>query len=286
MKNDTSIVAFLAAGLLVVGVVIGIPLVHAIQLSLYRLESFVGEPEWVGLANYARVVSEPEFWSAFGNGAVIALASIALQVALGIAIAMVLNETFVGQGLARGIMILPYLLPTVVACLTFEWLLDGSYGYVKAILSQLGLPMFDWSASRGPATATIVLVSVWIWTPFVVTCVLAGLQSIPKQLYGAAKVDGAGPWQRFWHVTIPGLKPVLTVVVLLRGIWMFNKFDVVWLLTRGGPVNSTETLPVLAYRKTFQAFDVGGGAAVATISFLILSAVILVYLRLFPLDDR
>ena len=286
MKNDTSIVAFLAAGLLVVGVVIGIPLVHAIQLSLYRLESFVGEPEWVGLANYARVVSEPEFWSAFGNGAVIALASIALQVALGIAIAMVLNETFVGQGLARGIMILPYLLPTVVACLTFEWLLDGSYGYVKALLANVGLPMVDWSASRGPATATIVFVSVWIWTPFVVTCVLAGLQSIPKQLYEAAKVDGAGAWQRFWHVTIPGLRPVLTVVVLLRGIWMFNKFDVVWLLTRGGPVNSTETLPVLAYRKTFQAFDVGGGAAVATISFLILSAVILVYLRLFPLDDR
>ena len=286
MKNDTSIVAFLAAGLLVVGVVIGIPLVHAIQLSLYRLESFVGEPEWVWLANYARVVSEPEFWSAFGNGAVIALASIALQVALGIAIAMVLNETFVGQGLARGIMILPYLLPTVVACLTFEWLLDGSYGYVKSLLANVGLPMVDWSASRGPATATIVFVSVWIWTPFVVTCVLAGLQSIPKQLYEAAKVDGAGAWQRFWHVTIPGLRPVLTVVVLLRGIWMFNKFDVVWLLTRGGPVNSTETLPVLAYRKTFQAFDVGGGAAVATISFLILSAVILVYLRLFPLDDR
>lgn len=286
MKNDTSIVAFLAAGLLVVGVVIGIPLVHAIQLSLYRLESFVGEPEWVGLANYARVVSEPEFWSAFGNGAVIALASIALQVALGIAIAMVLNETFVGQGLARGIMILPYLLPTVVACLTFEWLLDGSYGYVKSLLANVGLPMVDWSASRGPATATIVFVSVWIWTPFVVTCVLAGLQSIPKQLYEAAKVDGGGAWQRFWHVTIPGLRPVLTVVVLLRGIWMFNKFDVVWLLTRGGPVNSTETLPVLAYRKTFQAFDVGGGAAVATISFLILSAVILVYLRLFPLDDR
>ena len=155
MKNDTSIVAFLAAGLLVVGVVIGIPLVHAIQLSLYRLESFVGEPEWVGLANYARVVSEPEFWSAFGNGAVIALASIALQVALGIAIAMVLNETFVGQGLARGIMILPYLLPTVVACLTFEWLLDGSYGYVKSLLANVGLPMVDWSASRGPATATI-----------------------------------------------------------------------------------------------------------------------------------
>jgi multiple sugar transport system permease protein len=209
-----------------------------------------------------------------------------LQVVLGIGIAMILNQSFFGQSIARGVMILPYLLPTVVACLTFEWLLDGSYGLVKSALAGSGIKMFDWSESRWSATGTIVLVSVWIWTPFVVTCVLAGLQSIPRQLYEAAKVDGAGPWSRFWHVTIPGLKPVLTVVVLLRGIWMFNKFDVVWLLTKGGPVNSTETLPVLAYRKAFQAFDVGGGAAVATISFAMLSIVILIYLRLFPLDEK
>lgn len=286
MKNDSSVVAFLVLGLLVVGVVIGIPLVHAIQLSLYQAESFVAQPQWVGLANYARVLGDDRFWSALGNGTLIAVSAIVLQVVLGVAIALVLNQAFPGQRLVQGIMILPYLLPTVVACLTFEWLLDGSYGYVRAVLASLGIPMFDWSASRGPATATIVLVSVWIWTPFVVTCVLAGLQSIPKALYEAARVDGAGGWHRFWHVTVPGLKPVLTVVVLLRGIWMFNKFDVVWLLTKGGPVNSTETLPVLAYHQAFQAFDVGGGAAVATISFLLLAVIILIYLRLFPLDEK
>ena len=107
MKNDASIVGFLAVGLLVVGVVIGIPLVHAMQLSLYKLDSFVGSPEWVGLANYTRVLSDPEFWRAFGNGTLIALAAIVLQIVLGIGIAMVLNQAFVGQGLARGFMILP-----------------------------------------------------------------------------------------------------------------------------------------------------------------------------------
>jgi multiple sugar transport system permease protein len=286
MKKDYTIVSFLLFGLLVVAVIIGIPLLHAMQLSFYKLESFIGEPSFVGLDNYARVLVDRDFWSAFGNGLVIAGSSIVLQVVLGIGIAMILNQSFFGQSIARGVMILPYLLPTVVACLTFEWLLDGSYGLVKSALAGSGIKMFDWSESRWSATGTIVLVSVWIWTPFVVTCVLAGLQSIPRQLYEAAKVDGAGPWSRFWHVTIPGLKPVLTVVVLLRGIWMFNKFDVVWLLTKGGPVNSTETLPVLAYRKAFQAFDVGGGAAVATISFAMLSIVILIYLRLFPLDEK
>jgi len=285
-RRDWTLIWFLLIGVVVVAAIIGVPLLHAIQLSLYKMESFVGDPQWVGWDNYARVLADADFWRAFGNGTVIALLSIGLQLVFGVGIAMVLNQTFVGQSIARGLMILPYLLPTVVACLTFEWLLDGSYGLVKAMLSSAGLPMFDWSATRWSATATIVLVSVWIWTPFVVTCVLAGLQGIPRQLYEAAEVDGAGPIARFWHVTVAGLKPVLTVVILLRGIWMFNKFDVVWLLTKGGPLNSTETLPVLAYRRAFQAFDVGGGAAVATISFAILAVVIAVYLRLFPLDDR
>lgn len=286
MKKDYATTSFLVFGLLVVAVIIGIPLLHAIKLSFYRLDSFIGEPSFVGLDNYFRVLVSPDFWGALGNGFIIAGSSIVLQVVLGISIAIILNQNFVGQNIARGVMILPYLLPTVVACLTIEWLLDGSYGLVRSVLASLGLTMFDWSESRWSATATIVLVSVWIWTPFVVTCVLAGLQSIPRQLFEAAKVDGAGPWAQFWHVTIPGLKSVLTVVVLLRGIWMFNKFDVVWLLTKGGPANSTENLPVLAYRKAFQAFDVGGGAAVATISFAMLSVVILLYLKLFPLDDK
>lgn len=145
--------------------------------------------------------------------------------------------------------------------------------------------MFDWGANPATAMGVIVMVSVWIWTPFVVTCVLAGLQGIPAQLYEAAHVDGASAWKQFWHITLPGLRSVMIVVILLRGIWMFNKFDVVWLLTKGGPLNETETLPTLAFRRAFVEFNLGGGAAVATMSFLLLAIVILVYLRLFPIDE-
>ncbi|MCA0339864.1 MAG: sugar ABC transporter permease, partial [Proteobacteria bacterium] len=160
-----------------------------------------------------------------------------------------------------------------------------NYGLLKSILASLGIGIADWSSHAFTARGTIVLVSVWLWTPFVVTCVLAGLQTIPTQLYEAAHVDGAGPWRQFWHITLPGLRSVLVVVILLRGIWMFNKFDLIWLLTKGGPLSQTETLPTLAYRKSFLEFNLGGGAAVATISFFILAGVMLIYLRLFPIDD-
>jgi len=265
--------------------IIGGPLIYAVMLSFYSARSFMSEPEWVGLSNYIKVLQDPLFWNSLTNGLTIALSSIVLQVVLGVGIAMVLNKRFVGQTIARSIAILPYFLPTVVACLVAQWILEPNYGLVKTALASIGVGMLDWSSHAFTAKGTIILVSVWLWTPFVVTCVLAGLQTIPTQLYEAARVDGAGAWTQFWHITIPGLRSVLIVVILLRGIWMFNKFDLIWLLTKGGPLNQTETLPTLAYRKSFIEYNLGGGAAVATISFLLLSGVILIYLRLFPIDD-
>jgi multiple sugar transport system permease protein len=285
MVQDRRIVALFVGSILVLGAIIGGPLVYAIMLSFYSAKSFIGAPQWVGLANYAKAIQDPLFWLSFSNGLMIALSAIFLQVVLGIGIALVLNKKFLGQSVLRAVAILPYFLPTVVACLIAQWILDPNYGLVKSLLASVGIGMADWSSHAFTARGTIVLVSVWLWTPFVVTCVLAGLQTIPTQLYEAARVDGAGAWRQFWHITVPGLRSVLIVVILLRGIWMFNKFDLIWLLTKGGPLNQTETLPTLAYRKAFLEFNLGGGAAVATISFLILASVILVYLRLFPIDD-
>ncbi len=285
MVQDWRIVALFIGSIVLLGVIIGGPLIYAIMLSFYSAKSFIGELQWVGLKNYTSALQDPLFWLSFTNGLIIAISAIVLQVVLGVGIAMVLNKRFLGQTVVRAIAILPYFLPTVVACLIAQWMLDPNYGLLKSILASIGAGMPDWSSHAFTARGTIVLVSVWLWTPFVVTCVLAGLQTIPTQLYEAARVDGAGAWRQFWHVTIPGLRSVLIVVILLRGIWMFNKFDLIWLLTKGGPLNQTETLPTLAYRKSFLEFNLGGGAAVATISFLILAGVILVYLRLFPIDD-
>lgn len=285
MRQDWRIVTLFVASVLLLGAIVGGPLLYSIKLSFYTAESFIAVPRWVGLGKYQQVLLSPLFWNALWNGLVISISAIVLQVLLGVSIALVLNRRFIGQTVVRALAILPYFLPTVVACLIAQWLLDPNYGLIKEILKSFGLGMFDWGAESSTAKGTIVLVSVWIWTPFVVTCVLAGLQTIPNQLYEAARVDGASAWQQFWHITLPGLRSVLIVVVLLRGIWMFNKFDVIWLLTKGGPLNETETLPTLAYRKAFLEFDLGGGAAVATISFLMLASIILIYLRVFPIDE-
>ncbi len=284
MRQDKRIVLLFVTSILVMGVIVGGPLVYAIKLSLYSSASFYNQAEWVGLGNYFKLLQEPYFWMALLNGFEISVGAIALQMVIGIAIALDLNKQFFGNGVVRSLSVLPYFLPPVVAVLIATWIFDPNFGLVKNMMESLGLRMFDWGVYSWSAKGMIIMVSVWLWTPFVTTCVLAGLQTIPNQLYEAARVDGASAWTQFWHITLPGLKSILIVVVLLRSIWMFNKFDVIWLLTRGGPMNQTETLPTLAYRRAFVEFDLGSGAAVATLSFLILAVVILIYLRMFPLD--
>lgn len=286
MNSKATIYSFLGVGMAVTLALIVAPVVYAISLSFYRLDSFVGTPQWVGLGNYIAVLSLPEFWSALINGLIYSFGSIVLQLVLGIGFALVLNEVFPGRNFVRGLSILPYLLPTVVVVLTFKWMVDGSIGIITAGIAALGLPPVNWFESPGAAMTSVIFVSVWMWTPFVTTCFLAALQTVPASLYEAARVDGTTAVQRFFHITLPMLKPILTVVVLLRAIWMFNKFDVIWLLTRGGPVGATEHLAILSYRHAFSLFDIGGGAAIATISFLILSAVVFVYFRLFPLETE
>lgn len=286
MKSDWVINGFLVIGLLVTALCIVFPLLHAIQLSFFHLESFVSEPKWIGLQNYSETLADPVFWRALLHGCIYAGFSIFFQVSLGIAIALVLSKSFKGQQIVRGLSLLPYLLPTVIVTLTFLWMMDGSLGIITIGLAKIGIRDVPWFETPFTAMAMVIFVSVWLWTPFVTTCFLAALQTVPKALYDAAKVDGLGPWRTFWQVTIPVLKPILTIIVLLRAIWMFNKFEVVWLLTSGGPVGATEHLPILAYRKAFLMFNVGGGAAVATISFTILSIAVFIYFKLNPIEEK
>jgi multiple sugar transport system permease protein len=164
-------------------------------------------------------------------------------------------------------------------------MLDGSIGVITHAVNKVGFGKVNWLETPSLAMLTVILVSVWTWTPFVTTCFLAALQTIPIDLADAARVDGTTAWQRFIYITLPILKPILVIIILLRGIWMFNKFDVIWIMTKGGPLGATEHLPILTYQKTFQIYDIGGGTAVATISFLILFTIVIIYLRVFPIED-
>jgi len=262
------------------------PVLHAIELSFYHSQSFVSERTWVGMSNYLRVLQEPGFWRAFSIGLTFSVITIVMQVVLGIGCALLLDQPFFGRPVVRGLAVLPYLLPTVVVAVAFQWLLDGSLGLFTVWAEQLGFGRPAWFEDPAMAMLIVVIASVWTWTPFVTISFLAALQTVPKSLYEAARVDGAGPWKRFWHVTIPMLVPMLMVIILLRSIWMFNKFDIIWLMTKGGPLSATEHLPVMAYRRAFMQYDVGGGAAIATLSFAVLSLLIIVYFYFYPLDGK
>jgi multiple sugar transport system permease protein len=167
----------------------------------------------------------------------------------------------------------------------WKWVLDVNHGLVNACLSRLGFDVIEWFGTPSMAWMSVIFVSVWHWTPFVTITFLAALQTVSDDLYDAAAVDGATGWQRLLYVTLPVLKPVLVVIIMLRSIFMFNKFDIVWLLTQGGPLTATEHLPILAYQRTFAMFDIGGGAAVATSIFIFLTLLIWVYFKLFPLEE-
>ncbi len=278
--------AMLAPGLFIAIVSILLPVLYAIGLSFFQAESFISKSTFVGFDNYLSIFTEQRYWEAFEHGLFYAVVTVALQLVFGIAIASVLNQDFPGRNLVRGLALMPYILPTVAAAYVWRWLLDPNNGLVASMLTGLGYPTVDWFGTTVTAWFSVIFISVWQWTPFVTIAYLAGLQGVNPELYEAARLDGASAWQCFIRITIPTLRPVLLVIIVLRGIFMFNKFDMIWLLTGGGPLNVTENLAVLAYQKTFNTFDIGGGAAAACSIFLFLTALIWIVFRVMPLEDE
>jgi multiple sugar transport system permease protein len=271
--------------LIVTVLFIFVPVIYAVTLSFFKMETIVSPGKFVGIGNYREIFSDPLFWNALKNGVIYAISTVALQLIIGIGIALILDQNFKGRNYFRGLAIVPYVIPTVVASFTWLWILDPNVGIVNKVIKGLGLGTVTWFETPLTAMFSTVLVSVWIWTPFVTLTFLAGLQGIDQELHEAARVDGATWTQRFLFITLPLLKPILVIIVLLRTIWMFNKFDIIWLLTQGGPLHATEHLPVLAYLRAFRMFEVGNGAGIATVSFLLLIVLIFIYLKRVNIDE-
>lgn len=271
----------LSPSLLLLGGLVAFPIAYNLWLSLFDKHAFMPVQTFVGLKHYVYFAQDPEFWSSVRYGVIYTGSTLLLQLGLGIAAALLLNEAFLGRGLLRGVVLFPYMIPTIVAVILWKWLLNDSYGLVnhllvtahvvRAPLPWLGRDYIMWS---------LILTSVWQFFPFVVVAYLARLQTIPPELYEAAKVDGAGAWGRFVHVTVPQTRNVLFVIVLLRSIFMFTKFDTVWLMAgEGGVSRYIRTLPVYAYARSFTYLQAGMGAALAVIMFAMLLVVAAVYFR-------
>ncbi len=265
------------------------PVGYAVWLSFHRKHAYLPVETFIGLTNYKNLFVDPQFWQSFWLGTVYGFSTIGLQIVLGVGAALLLAESFKGRSLVRGIALFPYVVPTIVVVLIWRWILNDSYGLLNHILQSIGIVSapVTW---LGPSMILIslILVSTWTFFPFVLITVLARLQTINPELYDAAAVDGASAWQRFYHVTLPQLRTILFVVILLRFIFMFTKFDIVWLLGggTGGTGRFIRTLPVYTYIKTFGQLQVGAGAALAVIMVLILVSVAVPYFKYFrPAQD-
>lgn len=263
---------------LYVVVFVGYPALYGFISSLQAQYGF-GPARFIGLRNYFEMVAQPDFLAAVWRTAWWTIGTVVPQVVLGTLAALLLTREFHGRGVFRALILFPWAIPTVVAGITWRWMFSDLYGIINLFLTKLGvIPQpVAWLAAPASAALAVEVVGVWKYYPFVTINVLARLQMIPQDLYEAARVDGASPWQQFVHVTLPQLKGVLIVVTLLRILYMVPKFDIIWILTSGGPARATETLSILAYTKAFLGFNLGQGAAIAMILFVILAALSAVY---------
>jgi len=274
-------VMLIAPSVLIFCAVIVYPLVSAIYLSLFNIFTPTLQGNFVGLDNYAELFAGQEFWRSLFNTLVWTVCTLFLQVVLGVAAALMLHQAIVFRALARSLILFPYFVSTVVAVLVWRWLFNDLYGILNHLMLWSGLLQMplDWLGSMPNAMISIVLVGAWKYFPFVVIAILARLQTIPDHLYEAATIDGAGAWGRFMDVTLPQLKDVLMVVILLRAIWDFKEFDLIYLMTGGGPLIATQTLPLMVYKEAFGLDAMGRATAVAVAMMLVMLVFMVLYLR-------
>ncbi len=271
----------IAPTVLVFSAVIVYPLVSAIYLSLFQIYTPTLEGGWVGLDNYRTLLGTGDFWRSLLNTVIWTAGTLVLQILFGVAMALLLHQNLWFRSLARSLVLFPYFVSTVVAVLVWRWLFNDLYGILNHVVMVAGLSAMplDWLGSMPNAMISVILVGAWKYFPFVVIAVLARLQTIPDALYEAARIDGAGPIARFCDITLPQLREVLAVVILLRAIWDFKEFDLIWLLTGGGPVISTQTLSLLVYKEAFALNQMGMASAVAVTMMAVMLVFMVVYIR-------
>lgn len=274
--KERSLLLLPAGVLLSVAVLVPVLRVLGLSLSYVMLEGDI-ETRWAGLAQFARLWQDGRFLTALQNTLVFTSSSVLLEMILGVAFALVLHRTFRGRGLARALTMLPWALPTAVMALAWAWIFNDSFGVANDLLRRAGLirQPLAWLGGPASAMASLVIADVWKTAPFVMLIALAGLQTIPGEVLEAARVDGLSAPQRFRRVVLPLLAPALLVALAFRAIQAYGAFDLVYVMTGGGPGGSTETISLYAFNNYFRYLDFGYGSAIAVMGALVLGSIAL-----------
>jgi multiple sugar transport system permease protein/N,N'-diacetylchitobiose transport system permease protein len=280
---------YLAPALILVAGILLVPLLYAFWLSVHADNAnILTWTPFVGLKNYISVFTSPDFIASASRTFYFAAVSLAIQLPLGMAIALLLNEKFIGRNILRALILIPWALPTIVNGALWMWIYQTGYGALNGLLLQVGLidQPIVWLGSPMLAMNMVIVADTWKVLPFYVILLLAALQTIPGELYQAAAVDGANSWQRYRHITLPSLKPMLLIILVLRTVDTFRVFDIVYQITQGGPGGGTSVVAYQAYLTSFLQLQFGQGAAVA---FVIAAAILIlavIYLRLLSSEGK
>jgi len=277
---------FLSPTMLLLLLITIFPLIWSLYLSFTRysvIKDSATGPVWIGLQNYAQLLSDPNIWERFTTTAQFVVPAVVIELLLGFALALLLNRNFKGRGVLMTLMLIPMMLSPVVVALFWRFMLRADTGILNYIIRDvLGLSEKGvfWLTDLKVAMWSLVLVDVWMWTPFMMLISLAGLSAVPRYLYEAAEVDRASAWFKFRHITLPIITPLLAIGVLFRTMDSYRVFDTVYALTGGGPGRATQVLSVYIYQLAFRDFDTGKGSALGYIMLIVIIALANVLIRL------
>ena len=270
---------FVLPAVIIVGLLFVYPFFSSIFYSFTNKNLIMPNYRFVGLDNYKAVLSDPNFFSAFFNSIKWTVLSLAGQVIIGFVLALALHRVRRFKKLYRTLLIVPWAFPTIVIAFSCQWILNGVYGYLPNIIVKLGLmehaPAFLTDSTW--AFICLVFINIWFGAPMIMVNVLSALQTVPQEQFEAAKIDGATSWQVFRHITFPHIKVVVGLLVVLRTVWIFNNFDIIYLITGGGPSNATMTLPIFAYNLGWGTKLLGRASAVTVLLFIFLLTVCFIY---------
>ena len=266
---------FVLPAVILLFVITIVPFIIELILSLHAYElTSLGGPQFVWLKNYADVLlGDTRFWSAMKTTVIVIIAAVGIELVLGVFLALLLNRLRSSRSLITSLLLIPVMIAPIVSGMMWDMIYDDKFGPLNYLIETLSFGLLEgtaWLAQTATALPSVIAVDVWQWTPFVILIALAGLQAIPTELYEASEVDGAGTWQSLWYITLPMLAPVMVVAFLIRFMDAFKLFDIVYLLTRGGPGSATEVISFYTYVRGFKQFSIGYTAAMAFLQLIVI----------------
>ncbi len=273
--------------LIVMGVFTVYPLAEGIRIAFTNKHFLKEGVEFVGLQNFIRLLSDDIFWASLYHSVTLTAVVVFLQFVFGLILAWAMSQKLPGMSLFKSVIMASWVIPVAATVILFKFMAQPDIGLINIILKSIGLEELNryWLGDPDVALAFIMLLHLWRNVPFYGVAFLAAMQAIPKSYYEAAEIDGAGAWNRFWYITLPGIRSMVIVMVTIHVLWTFNNFDFVYLATGGGPVNATDVLPVYVYRQCWNSYTIGYGASIGTVMLLLLMLYFIAFIKFSERDN-